>query len=376
MDSRPVWGPFLPRSPFNSWRRLAGWARVLPVLPVLMGALAVTGPQAVWAQGRAKDVAAPGTALPQPLRTVPLRYPEMPDFHWTDGEVDLGFVVDEKGRIGSVEVLRGPHPAFVDAALDALLATPYKPASHAGQPMSMRVTRRYDFKMSTGMDAIIKPGPTGPITGPGGKVRLEAAPAAQLAVWPTYPVALLRNRVQGSAKVRMSVAPDGQVQAVELLAATHPEFGQAARAMAAAWRFETSRVPGGALRSIEHEQLFSSAKSGETGVPRSFVRLLDLLAAGGAGIAGADRLDGPLQALLRVDPVLPGGESGRAVVDFYVDDTGRVLLPEVVSASGEAAGWAALTAVNRWRFLPPRQGGQATMARGRVELSWPSPRNP
>jgi TonB family protein len=74
--------------------------------------------------------------------------------------------------------------------------------------------------------------------------------------------------------------------------------------------------------------------------------------------------------------MLPGGESGRAVVDFYVDDTGRVLLPEVVSASGEAAGWAALTAVNRWRFLPPRQGGQATMARGRVELSWPAPRNP
>lgn len=333
---------------------------------------------AAAASGKASPV-----VPPKALKTVQLVYPESADLDWSSGEVRLAFVVDERGQIGHLEVLQGAHPAYTDAALDALLATPYQPGTRAGQPVALRVQREYQFKLRhVGVGAALAIKSAGRTS-----QRMEVAPAVQHAVWPAYPTALLRLGLTGSAKVRARVDREGTVASVELLAASHPDLGRAAVAMMQAWRF-TALAPTSAgsasaaasavavaapLREVEYEQRFSPAKPVETGVPASLPRLLERLAKGNAGIAGAGELDAPLSPLLQVPAATPPAlraeqGTGRATVDFYVDEGGRVLLPELVSASREDVGWAALTAVTSWRFAPPRRAGQPVFARGRAEV--------
>lgn len=358
----------------------------LKTVPALAALLCLAGGivTAAWGQaaapGAKPPVLPPASSLPQALRTPPLVYPDSVELDWSTGQVKLAYVVDAQGRIGQVEVLRGAHPAFTDAALDALLATPYRPALKEGAPIAMRVTRDYQFKLQhVGVGTVLN------LKGPArsGAARAELAPALQQAVWPVYPAGLLRSGVTGSARVRAHIGAQGEVSGVELLSASHPDFGHAARAMMQAWRFDP---PGAAGRrdALEYEQRFSAARPADSGVPASATQLLERLALGGAaatavaGVVGAGDLDAPLRPLLQVQPGVPPSlrqarVAGSATVDFYVDAQGRVLLPELASASQEDFGWAALTAVNQWRFEPPRRGGQPVVARGRVQLKVDAP---
>jgi len=361
----------------------AGALALLALAPLT--ALTATG-SAGSTGSSSQSVSAAVTAPPKALKTVQLVYPDSADLDWSSGEVKLAFVVDAHGQIGHLEVVQGAHPAYTDAALDALLATPYQPARHGDQAVAMRVTREYQFKLKhIGVAealAIKSPLRSGQ--------RMEVAPAVLHAVWPVYPAALLRAGVSGTAKLRARIDGEGTVASVALLTASQPDFGRAAVAMMQAWRFTalpaatakagttataaTAASTAPPLREVEYEQHFSPAKPVETGVPASLPRLLERLAQGNAGVAGAGELDAPLSPLLRVPPATPPAlraerGTGRATVDFYVDEGGRVLLPELVSASREDVGWAALTAVTSWRFAPPRRAGLPVFARGRAEVA-------
>jgi TonB family protein len=56
------------------------------------------------------------------------------------------------------------------------------------------------------------------------------------------------------------------------------------------------------------------------------------------------------------------GTEGSATVSFYVDEEGRIRLPEVVEASAPEFGRAAMAAVMQWRYEPPRQGLRSLVA--------------
>lgn len=342
----------------------------LPRLP-RRSALLLSGLFAGFGGLSGTGLAASGSAtLPEPLKTVQLVYPEAAELNWSAGEVKLAFVVDERGRLGAIEVLQGAHPAFTDAALDALLLTPYRPATRDGKAVSMRVTRDYRFTLqSTGVGTALELGRNPART----TQRLELAPALRRAAWPVYPGALLRAGVTGAATVRARIGEQGEVAAVELLGASHPDFGQATLAMMQAWQFEPPGASG--ARELTYEQRFAFDKPAQSGVPASARALIERLARGGVGVAAASELDAPLRPVLQGAPAAPlsGGGSrpaGRAVVDFHVDESGRVLLPELVSGSPAEFGWAALTAVNQWRFEPPRRAGQPVTVRAQVQ--WPA----
>lgn len=49
---------------------------------------------------------------------------------------------------------------------------------------------------------------------------------------------------------------------------------------------------------------------------------------------------------------------GTVVVKYFVDTTGRVRLPTVISASEPGLGDAALAAIRQWRYEPPRIDGK------------------
>ncbi|MBI2812914.1 MAG: TonB family protein [Opitutae bacterium] len=52
------------------------------------------------------------------------------------------------------------------------------------------------------------------------------------------------------------------------------------------------------------------------------------------------------------------GVEGRAEVRFFVDEEGRVRLPQVVAATKPEFAAAALAAVAQWRYEPPRVGSR------------------
>lgn len=62
---------------------------------------------------------------------------------------------------------------------------------------------------------------------------------------PPYPSALLRRELEGTATVRVLVGPDGRVSRVEIVSATHPDFGRATERQALSkWRFRPATEDG------------------------------------------------------------------------------------------------------------------------------------
>lgn len=53
---------------------------------------------------------------------------------------------------------------------------------------------------------------------------------------------------------------------------------------------------------------------------------------------------------------------GSAAVRFYVDEEGRVRLPEVIEATTQEFADAVLAAVAQWRYEPPLHGGRSVVA--------------
>ncbi|HUG11653.1 MAG TPA: energy transducer TonB, partial [Opitutaceae bacterium] len=79
--------------------------------------------------------------------------------------------------------------------------------------------------------------------------------------------------------------------------------------------------------------------------------------------AKAKELDAPLRSSFAIPPVYPTalkrkGVDGTARIEVIVDKKGRAVLPRILEASEPEFGWAAATAVQRWRFDPPTVGGK------------------
>ncbi len=77
---------------------------------------------------------------------------------------------------------------------------------------------------------------------------------------------------------------------------------------------------------------------------------------------------GGLKMLSHVTPQLPAGyplQKGKPVkvlVQFFVDETGRVRLPDVLSAPAPEIIPGVIEAVSQWRFDPPKANGQPVLA--------------
>jgi TonB family protein len=84
-------------------------------------------------------------------------------------------------------------------------------------------------------------------------------------------------------------------------------------------------------------------------------------------------LDRPVATLQTVAPAGVGASSGsvageRVVVDFYVDQDGRIRMPVIMSATHDFLAQAAVDALNQWRFKPPTLAGQPVAVRVEQEF--------
>jgi outer membrane biosynthesis protein TonB len=94
-----------------------------------------------------------------------------------------------------------------------------------------------------------------------------------------------------------------------------------------------------------------------------------------------DDLDSPLEFLRQSVPVYPDGftpsvgKPDSVMVSFFVDEEGRVRIPNVDSASSPLLIPNAIKAVHYWKFKPPLRKGKPVLVFGAYALSFTQARN-
>jgi TonB family protein len=198
-------------------------------------------------------------------------------------------------------------------------------------------------------------------------------------VEPVFPAAVRQEGVaEGNATLAVSRNEAGEPIDILVLHASNPRLATAAVAAVRQWRFEPAKSDGLApcvVRlgfKLEGMVIFPYGKkldSSQAYEP-----------------TGADlhvQVSIPqLQSLRQVPKVLAQpmpqypavlvdkGRQGSAAVRFYIDEEGRVRLPEVVEATSPEFGAAALTAVSQWRYEPPRKDGRSIVAADHWEFKF------
>jgi TonB family protein len=296
------------------------------------------------------------------------------------GEVVLAFVVDTRGAVVNPVVLRSNNPAFDEPAIEALLKWNFAPATVDGQPVNTRLSLpiMFAFNDGSGRAAVT-------VDALGRKaqerlpeaLRYDVAPKPLGMVRPVYPYPLLRDDRKGKATVVFIVGRTGDVEQLEVVAATEPEFGRALAAAVETFKFDPALKDGHPTQaSLKVEQEYDAFAYGSFVTDQEESLLRDEKRKP-ASIVGADKLDAPLKPLSRRPPVFPlalRGEvdQGEAQVEFLVDEEGHARLPRIAGASDPAFGYAAVQAVSQWLFEPPKAGGKTVVVRVVVPFEFDS----
>ena len=93
------------------------------------------------------------------------------------------------------------------------------------------------------------------------------------------------------------------------------------------------------------------------------------------GVLPSDLLDDTPRTRSQVSPAYPAAErnagiTGEVVVEFVVDETGRVQQARIVRSSQRAFESSALHAVEKWRFEPGKKDGRAVKFRMVVPIQF------
>lgn len=77
-----------------------------------------------------------------------LRYPQYAVENGIRGRVQVSFVIDEKGKVRDVKVVKGVHPSLDDEAVRVIEASPdWKPGKLGGKPVRSQLTLNVEFKL-------------------------------------------------------------------------------------------------------------------------------------------------------------------------------------------------------------------------------------
>ncbi len=296
-------------------------------------------------------------------------YPEELMVRKLPGAVEFEFQVTPEGKTAAAKVLYASDAAFVTAGLETLSRWTFEPARQgplavvSGKKSPMRFFVEGD---STKPEDILK---ANGITGPAPD-EVDQAPEPGALHAPVYPRARAVAGERGDAEVKLTIGEDGNARFVDLVTASHPEFGAALVAAVGTWQFRPAAKGGNRVAvTVQVRHHFELKEATED--QRIAVALK-------TGIPTAKGLDRPLAPLWRIPPVYPAAllaekPKGEAVIEFIIDRTGRARLPQAVSATHETFGWAAATAISQWVFEAPLRNGEAVDVRVSIPVSFSPP---
>jgi len=285
------------------------------------------------------------------------------------GQVMVGFVVDPQGNVIQPTVIQSTHPDFEAPTIEAILNWRFKPGIHNGHPVFTHMEVPVIFQLNYaegrhgGADAWSVPDKASSKLPE--MYRYDEPPRPLLIGAPVYPYELLVGNVKGKATVAFAVDPTGRTRSIMVSSASRPEFGAAAAAMVAAWRFDPAMKEGKPSWSLLKKDQNFSRDDEDFPVSDSALRLLRELRRNPCPIlAGGAALDVPLKGRFQPGPVVPPSVSkanvpATASIVFIVDHAGHAQLPRIASSTNEEFGWAAATAISRWQFNAPTIKGKS-----------------
>ncbi len=312
---------------------------------------------------------------PQPRRTPPGGYPELLTRRQIGGEVVFRGVVTTEGRVRDSGVLSATHPDFVHPALAALAQWEFTPAMQGDLPVEAATEGVVSFERIGATRAAVLA--ANQLTAPdGGPPLAEPEPVTLLD--PVRPFDELMLGEAGSATAEFTVSTRGQVQDMAIIEATAPAYGQALLASLRHAQFMPA-ISGGTstVARLRLRVEFPAVPAGAGSPADGWLRVLHALRANEIG--GAQGLDEKLTPIFRVRALYPlelldtDPLPGEAQVEVVIDRRGRVQLPRVVTASHDAFGWAAATAVSGWVFKVPRRNGEPVDVRVRIPFRFTPP---
>jgi TonB family protein len=325
----------------------------------------------------------PADQIPQASPKVPAKpndtytadYPESLLDRKLSGLVRFKCTVNPDGHAVAVTVVGATHPDFVFPALRSLDRWTFTPGMQGDLPDTSEVEGNITFDANaSGAAEVLE---ANHITGPDGKPP-ALQPEPRVVADPVWPYDLLVNGEAGSAVVTYTVSDEGEPQDVQVQSETKPEFG-ASLVAAVEEGFFVKATDGRQAAAVQLMQRaeFAPVPADANGDGDPVARLLAALRAKQVG--DAKGLDERLTPIYRVPPTYPGalrkagGPSGRAEIEFIIDRDGRARLPRIVSASNEAFGWSAATAVAQWVFKAPLRNGQHVDVRARIPFDFKAP---
>jgi TonB family protein len=306
----------------------------------------------------------------KPLRGIEPDYPPELESSKIPGEVHIEFTVDAEGRVEQPRVLWATHPAFVETSLRAIERAAFTPAKQG--PLAKQSIVKYPVGFES-MGA--RPAD---ILAANGLTFTAATPAILprplMLIGAVYPRERLLAGEEGKAVIEFTIDEEGRTKDIAAVAADYPEFGAALGAAVEAWAFKPAQGESGPLAvRMQATQVFAVATQPVEG------RLAGLLRPGGAGVAAPAGLDRKLKPLWRGFPAYPQALreqalTGEAQIEFVIDRDGRARVPRIVSATHEAFGWAAATAISQWVFERPTKGGEPVDIAVRIPVGFKPPR--
>lgn len=318
----------------------------------------------------------------EPKRTPTGEYPAVLTERKLPGSVDFACRVDAMGRVSAPKILGTSHADFVLPALASLAKWEFTPSKQGDLAVATELVGEvtFDTIASNRAEVLAANG----ITAPDGTVP-EVRPQLALVVDAVWPHERLLRGEGGEAVVEFTVGMSGSVSEVKVRSASQPDFGRAAEAAMAGWRFQPAMTDGrrGPVVLVKKFEFVAvpTAGANETKdaelVKDEWTDLVLRARAGSIGVAAG--LDEKLTPLYRVPPPYPaalkaaGGPKGEAVIEFVIARDGRARLPRIVSATHEEFGWAAATAVAQWVFKAPLRSGQPVDVKVSIPMSFAAP---
>ncbi len=293
------------------------------------------------------------------------------------GKVIVEFVVTTNGDVANAFAVRSTHREFEPAAIAAVSRWKFKPGSHQGRVVNTRMQIPLIFKL----DGVSGPQIFRALDGDSfaklpDEMRYHRPPKNKKIQSGVYPYdSLLKNErmiVLGGALISAQGLVDSVLWKSEPIS---DDLKQATMAMLDTARLEPATLKEKAVATMIWFRLNFNPLNGDVLISDSAAGILKKLRLEGknAKFTKSRELDSRISPLEREKPVFPRlaqvkAETGKALIEFYIDQAGHAQLPRIVSSSEPAFGYAAVQAVAQWKFEPPLKGGQPVAVKVRVPV--------
>ncbi len=164
------------------------------------------------------------------------------------GKATVGILLDDQGRVSSVQILDATRPEFGESAIAAACAHTFQAAMNKGKPTASTLKVTFVFNRSRqsvpkdtlSILSLESKNPSRIIP----SAKLDAPPKPKYTPSPSLPKLIAPEAASGEAVIELLIDKDGMAQLPRIVSATTPMLGYAAAQALSQWRFETPLVKG------------------------------------------------------------------------------------------------------------------------------------